>query len=492
MSGKNLFLYCARDTDTTFQIAKALTPVLRQQGLERLYRLVQVPLAKICAMMGATGIKVDPNRIKKARAQFEAELSELEALLPEELKPYERAIRVRQKAPEGTLGKSGKPVKFIHIPSVERCVPWDSPKQVERYLYETLKLPIQRHPKTKRITTDKNAIDRLYKQCVTVNHPSMVSVDAIRKVRALGELIGTFLQDENENKQVAVGRIHSNFLVHGTSTGRLASSGPNLQNIPTKARYIYVPSHPDWCFIEADFSSLENRLAAWYAGDTERLARLSDPSFNEHRALASKVYGIPESQIDKKSHEYHMGKIANHGADGAMGPRKLAITHGIPEKLARDLILKWRESNPQSAKWQEETGNNAVKAGVLTNAFSRKRWFWSHSAYTEGIRFLPQSTGADICYRSMIGLFYERIKWPIERAVEVVPVVAPIPLPARLVLQVHDSILVECPYALVGDVVSCMQKVMAQPWPELAGYSIPAEVKVGEPGASWAELKAVA
>jgi uracil-DNA glycosylase family 4 len=475
--------YNACDVDATIQSYRAMLPVLKQQGLLRLYELVQVPLAKICALMGATGLKVDRNRIKKARDQFEAELKELELTLPIELQPYDKAIKVREKAPEGTLGKSGKPIKYIHIPSTERVTPWDSPKQVEKYLYETLKLPIQRHPKTKKVTSDKNALARLYKQT------QRKEIDAIRCVRQLGELIGTFLQDETESKQVAIGRIHSNFLVHGTSTGRLASSGPNLQNIPSKARYIYVPSHSDWCFIEADFSSLENRLAAWYANDTQRLHRLSDPSFNEHRALASLVYNLPEASITKEMHEYKMGKIANHGADGAMGPRKLAITHGIPEKDAKELILAWKKLNPQSARWQEETGNRASKEGRLTNAFGRKRWFWSHSAYTEGIRFLPQSTGADICYRAMIGLFFDRILWPIELACQASPILAPVPYPARLVLQVHDSILIESPYGLVPDVVSCLRQVMSQPWPELAGFAIPVEVKVGVPGASWAELK---
>jgi uracil-DNA glycosylase family 4 len=784
LSGKDLLLYCARDTDTTLQITNAMVPVVKQQKLWDLYRLVYIPLAKICKLMSDTGLKVDPNRIHLARKRFEQELKDLESLLPKELQPYDKAIRKREPAPPGTLGKSGKPIKYIHIPATERVVPWDSPKAVETYLYETLKLPVQRHPKTKKTTTDKNALDRLFKQ---TQRPE---IDAIRKVRQLGELIGTFLQDETQNKQVASGRIHSSFLVHGTSTGRLASSGPNLQNQPIKARYIYVPSHSDWCFVEADFSSLENRLAAWYAGDTERLRRLSDPTFDEHRWLASHVFNVPEDQVTKEQRK--LGKIANHGcvtgdhevltsqgwvrfdaydfktpiaewdaktnqlifrspiayineevdedlitinqrslqavvtanhtfpvrsswedsiyytkrqvgdlhsaripvhgwlggrefcsdldiqqdvaiqadatihqnsnratfhlvkprkqrrieelfgvkgrpcgchptgliyhvtvpfvvidstktftsklldlslrqknlflqeimkwdgtinesrnskvylttnyecakwvqtvahtvnqqgllrkhiksqnsfgtkpiysvsindfehsrisqenctatpyrgriycvttstgyflcrykdtvfvsgnSDGAMGPRKLAITHGLPEKEARNLILKWKEVNPRSAKWQEETGNTATSKGVLTNAFGRKRWFWSHGSYTEGIRFLPQSTGADILYRSLISLMYERIGWPAELALQATPALYPLPQPARLTLVVHDSILVECPLSLREDVIETLKKAMMQPWPELAGYVIPVEVKFGDAGESWGEL----
>lgn len=475
--------YNACDVDATCQIYEQLRPLLDYMNLTKLYKYCQVPLAKICKKMEETGIKVDPSRLGKVRERFIGELKELEGTLPPELQPHDKPIRKRERAPEGTLGKSGKPIKFIHIPSTERVVPWQSPKIIERYLYETLHLPKQLHRKTKHLTTDKYALERLFRQ--TGNK----TIDTLRKLRSLEELIGTFLQDGDENEQVATGRIHTNFLVHGTNTGRLASSSPNLQNIPTKARFIYVPSHADWCFVEADFSSLENRLAAWYANDDDRLARLANPEFNEHKWLCSKIYGIPESEVDKSSWQYKRAKNTNHGADGAMGWKKLSDTYDIPAKESKELLVLWRTINHKSADWQERTGNEAAREGVLTNIFSRKRWFWSHSAYTEGIRFFPQSTGADICFRAMIAMMYERIQWPEELARKVAPILCPLPHPARLVLQVHDSLLVECPLALVDEVAFCMKTCMEQPWPELAGYSIPAAFKVGAPGDSWAELK---
>ncbi len=474
--------YCGGDVDATLQSFQNLYPVLKHQKLVRLYQTVQIPMQKICAQMSATGIKVDPNRIKQAREKFLLELHELEAILPKELQPYDKSIRVRKSAPAGTLGKSGKPIKFIHVPGTEHIIPWDSPQAVGRYLYDTLKLPKQLHAKTKKVTSDKTALDRLYKRT------GLPALDAIRKVRSLGELLSTFLKEENDEANIAVGRVHSSFLLHGTCTGRLASSGPNMQNIPPRARFIYVPSFADWCFVEGDFSSLENRLAAWYANDIERLSRLADPNFNEHRWLASKLFGIPESELTKESPEYKKGKCTNHGADGAMGPRKLAQTYDMTEKEARDLIFKWRTINHRSAKWQEEVGNEAVAKGVLTNAFGRKGYFYSDSGYTEGIRFNPQSTGADLCFRTMIGLCYANIDWPIEKVLPVVPIVMPLPEPARLVLQVHDSLLVECPFALREQVIECMKTVMSQPWPELAGLSIPVDIKVGNPSDSWAEL----
>lgn len=779
LASEDMAFYNACDVDATAQIYLQLRPLLVRFRMMDLYQKLQVPLAKICKQMHDTGIKVDPNRIHTAREKLLIEFHDLEEKLPQELKPYDKTIRIRKPAPVGTIGKSGKPIKFIHVAGAERVVPWQSPKKCEHWLYETLNLPKQIHPKTKAITSSKSALERLAKKF------QIPELDALRKLRSLDELLTTFLKEDDGQRQ-SVTRIHSNFLVHGTATGRLSSSGPNLQNIPAKARFIYVPSFSDWCFVEADFSSLENRLAAWYANDSERLIRLSDPNFNEHRWLASKIYNIPESEITKDMWQYKNGKITNHGCltgehevltpvgwipfsqyegeplaiwdngisrwekpsatiektidenvlsfsgrafnavttldhkfpvlstwkgkryyfkhsahglhgslpitsrfeyenevfndlliqravaiqadatlntkdratfhvvkarkqsriealfnvtgrpcgchvtgkiyhvdvpkciiddnkeftcdllylssrqrqlfldeivqwdgtvagnvrlyrstskvcvdwvqtiahlsgkqalmrvatkgkgsfgtkpcyivsindnqhiktqcctvslkpfsgkvycvtvssgnflcrykdtifvsgncDGAMGPRKLALTHSLPEKVARELILKWREINCKSAQWQDTVGNEAVKKGVLTNAFGRKRWFWSRSGYTEGIRFLPQSTGADICFRAMLGLCYESIGWPEDVAREVCPVLAPLPHPARLVLQVHDSLLIECPLALREQVVECVQKVATQPWHELAGFSIPIDVKVGEANEGWGEL----
>jgi len=481
LSEENMALYCARDVDVTQQAFSQLRPTLASLNLLDVYNYTQVPLAKICRQLSDTGIKTDGKRLLNIRESVMKEFEELQNSLPKELQPYDKEVKKRAPAPPGTLGKSGKPVKFISVPALEHVVPWQSPKFVEEYLYTTLGLPKQLHAKTKKVSSDKTALDRL-----TRKYPDMPQLAAIKKVRALDELVSTFLKQDSP---VASGHVNASFLVHGTKTGRLSSSHPNMQNIPPKSRYIYVPAHADWCFIEADFSSLENRLAAWYAGDTDRLKRLSVPGFNEHKWLTSQIYGIPEDEVDKDSWQYKRGKNTNHGADGAMGPRKLSQTYDIPEKEARELLLQWRRINAKSAEWQEVTGNKSVKEGFLRNAFGRMRWFWSQSAYTEGIRFLPQSTGADICFRAMIALCYKQIQWPEEFALKVSGVLAPLPHPAQLVLQVHDSLLVQCPSALVPEVVATMNRAMAQPWGELGGFAIPAAFKVGAPNSSWGELQ---
>ena len=482
LSSVDMPWYNGCDVDATAQSFTQLLPLLRQFDLERLYKLVQVPLAKICKQMSETGIKVDPNRISAAREKFLAEFKTLESQLPKELQSYDKTIKVRQRAPQGTLGKSGKPVKYIHIPGTKRVDPWNSPKLCEKWLYETMQYPKQLHPKTKKVTASKQALDRLFRK--TGNKQLIV----LKDLKSLDEILSTFLKEDNVGKSIPTSRVHSGFLVHGTNTGRLSSSHPNMQNIPKEAKFAYVPSFADWCFIEADFSGIENNLAAWYANDTDRLARLAIRGFSEHKWLCSKIFGIPESEISKSSDEYDRAKHTNHGADAGMGPRKMSMQYNIPEKDCRNLLLMWKTLNHKSAEWQERTGNQAIKDGILTTVFGRKRWFWSQSGYTEGIRFLLQSTAADILFRSLIGLCYERIDWPIEEALKVCPILCPLPKPARLVLTVHDSILIETPIALRDEVIQCLNTVMTQGWQELAGYSIQVDIKYGEGGDSWGEL----
>src|SRR6266478_6946623 len=113
LNNENMALYCARDVDVTLQSYLQLRPLVKQLGMEDLYKYSQVPLAKICKLMHDTGVKTDPARLRQLAIDLGKDLEKLEAQLPKELQSYDEPIRVRQPAPPGTLGKSGKPVKFI-------------------------------------------------------------------------------------------------------------------------------------------------------------------------------------------------------------------------------------------------------------------------------------------------------------------------------------------------------------------------------------------
>lgn len=474
--------YCCRDTDVTYQCWQQLLPMVRKEGLLSLYSNVQVPLAKICLLIHETGFKVDGNRIGVVREKLLTQLKAEEKELPEFLRTHEEPIRVRRPAPAGTLGKSGKPVKYIMVEGTEEIVPWRSPAAKARYLYskETGCLGIDPvlDPKSGSITTGKVALDKIYAKT------RVRAVRAIRLLNQLDETLSTFAKAD----MVKITRMYPHLNVHGTASGRLSSSDPNLQNIPESARVIYVPSHAGWKIVDVDYSQIENRLTAFFAGDTERLGRfLADPTFSEHKYAASLFLQIPYEDVVKdndKDAPYGKAKRIVHGTNYGMGHKKIANLYDMELRETKRLQDLWKAAIAPTSIWQAKTGKLAGDQGWLATPFSRKRWFWTSSTYTEALSFLPQSTAADIIFRSMIGLMYERIGLPAESAMRVCPIVSAIPTPARLLLQVHDSLVFECPEEMVENLILVVKTVMEQPWKELGGMSIPIGVKVGD---SWGE-----
>lgn len=475
-------VYCCRDTDVTFQSWLKLLPMLREEGLEDLYWDVQVPLAKICKLMTDTGFKVNPNRIKEVRAKLLEEMSREERNLPEFLRTHEEPCRHRQPAPEGHLGKSGKAVKFILVDSHRTVVPWRSTPTKQRYLYSSeadcLGLEPVLDPKTGRVTTGKIAIAKLYHR--THND----SIRALGVLNKLDETITTFAKEE----MVKISRMHPHFNVHGTASGRLSSSDPNLQNIPESARVIYVPSHVGWKIVDVDYSQIENRLTAYFAGDRERLERFEKRAgFSEHKYAASLFLDIPYDEVEKdndKDAPYGKAKRIVHGTNYGMGYKKISALYDMDLADTRRLQDTWKKAIWPTILWQVKTGERAKQEGVLVNPFGRKRWLWTSSYYTEALSFLPQSTAADILFRAMIGLLYTRIGLSEEQAHRVVPCLKPLPQPARLLISVHDSLVFEAPDALVEEVIETVRYVLEQPWPALNGMSIPTSVKTG---LSWGE-----
>jgi uracil-DNA glycosylase family 4 len=498
LSGDDEALYCCRDVDVTFQCAQQLKPIIRSLELMDLYEQVQVPLARLCRQMHETGITIDPNRIGVVRENLLKEMALDETKLPESLRTRTQAIRRRVAAPEGTLGKSGKPVKFVLVDDSEQVVPWRSPAVIADYLYTELALPAQLHPKTKQISTGKVALDWLAKRLARGDYDKKLpnareataAVQALRRLRIADEMITTFAQE----KMLYVSRLHPHFNVHGTRFGRLSSSDPNLQNIPLAAKFIYVPSRPDWCFLEMDFSGLENRLTSWYANDTERLARLAVAGFNEHKWVASKFFNIPYEEVTKDNDPdspYHKGKTINHGCDGGMGPRKIANMEDMDFSEVNRLVKLWRQLNAKTVAAQENTGKLAKEQGYLKNAFGRRDWFYTDNYFTEANRFYAQSTGADILYRTLLGLLFERLDISEDEIRRIVHVYRPLPEPVRCLITVHDSMLFEGPAEALELARPLIQEVATQPWPELRSFQIPVEFKQGPAGASWGELEAV-
>lgn len=468
LAEENEELYCCRDVDVTFQIWQQLRPLLDHLGLSSVYHNVSVPVAKICHAMRAQGVKIDPGQIKKVRERLLEQSAAEEEFLPAELRSQDKPCNRRVLAPPGSLSpKTGKPIKYQMVPSSEHVVPWRSDKEVGAWLYDTLGLPQQTHVKTGKITTDKTALEKLYR----LSHQNR-GIRAIRNLRSMDETLTTFAKKDMAFSGTSV---HSNFNVHGTSSGRLSSSDPNLQNIPEAARCIYIPRSRDWLLFQADYSSLENRLTAWFAQDWDRLRRMDQPGYSEHKWAAGVFFNLDPADVVKDNDPaspYNKAKHIVHGSNYGMGARKIANMYDMDEREVKGLLTAWKQANPKTTAWQEETAAKAKEQGFLVNPFGRKRWFWTSSYYTESLSFLPQSTGADIVLRAMIGL--------TQPGSETVLIVEPLLPPAHLILQVHDSLVVEFPATMLGQIAATVKRVMMQPWPELGNLVIPIAAEVGE------------
>lgn len=483
LSAQDERLYNARDCAATWRVAEQLVPLAKFEKVWDLYENVSVPLALICRQMTETGFRIDPSRIKKVRAELEAQAVELEKLLPEKLRTQQVPVRKRAIAPEGTLSeKTGKPLKYVMVETTEEEVPWKSSQVLLKYFYEEKGLPLQTHAKTGQPSVDKISLPKLIRKA---DEEAGRAIRAVTKLRQIASLTSTFVKDEWNG----IERIHSRFNPFGTASGRLSSSDPNLQNIPTSARYIYVPSYTDWVIISSDFASLENRLTAIFANDTERLERLAQKGFSEHKHNCSVLFDIPYDLVEKDpagDSPYTKAKKVTHGLNYGEGPLKIAKINDLPFSEVKALVEKWKAANPKTIAWQNETAARAKRDGYLVNPFLRRRWFYSSASHTESLSFLPQSSGADILIRCMIALMWKRIGWPEEKVQKLVGIYHALPHPARLLLTVHDSFVLECPLSMEAEIREILDRVLTQSWPQFGGYRFPIETGSGP---SWGEAK---
>lgn len=485
----SLETYCARDVDVTFAAWEQLLHLLRTEDLLELYENVQVPLAKICHLMTETGFTIDPGQIERVRGKLSIQLAEAEAKLPVEMRTKLIPKAKRKKAPVGYLSpKTNKPVKFISEQVMIEMSPWRSTPWKKKYLYGKeepwqLGLPEQFDVKSNKISTGKIALDKLF------NRSKLPEIRALKTVIKTSKLMNDFL---NVEKAKGKSKIHSSFNVHGTCTGRLSSSGPNLQNVPEAARVMYVADNPEGYVVQVDFSGIENRLCAFFAKDKARLERMNTPGFSEHKYACSIFEGIPYDEVEKDNSPdspYHKSKVIVHGTDGGMGALKISKMNDIEYKEIKKMMDIWKREIHATISWQTFIGEKAKREGVLTNPFGRKRWFWGTNAFTEAVRQPAQSTTADIIYRCMIAIMYERIGWPKEKALLVAPIIHPLPKGIDLRVQVHDALVFTTQNKdQVFELNDILTKVMQQPWKQLDNFSIPT---IGEYGKNWFELNEI-
>jgi len=426
--------YNATDASLTYDIARQLEAELEDSGLRCFYDEYVHPLIEPLLCMQKRGVRFDGEKKNRVRAEYRVKLEQL------------------RKELEAAVGHELNTA---------------SNKQMTEWLYGELKLPKKykkRDDEVETLTADEEALEELYAQ--TGN-------DALRiilEIRQLTKIYTTYLGVKLDEDK----RIRCSYLITGTETGRLSSratsrgTGTNLQNIPAGVvKELFLPDDGK-VFINADLSQAEARVVAYLAGE-ERLIRIFEDGGDIHRRNAAVVFRKGEEEVTAE--ERQLAKRVIHASNYGMGPRTFAKTAGISEAEAKKLLNQYFATYPRIKVWHMAIQSKLRSSRVLTTPLGRRRIFfnrWGESVWKEGLAFIPQSTVADIVNKALVCLHSKGVE---------------------LLLQVHDSVLVQCEDnpEVVERTIRTLRECMSVPV-EINGrfLTIPVDFKVGY---NWEEMK---
>jgi DNA polymerase-1 len=430
----------AREAALVRDLAPLQAAAMDDEGLTPLYREIEMPLIGVLAAMENVGVAIDLSRLAEIRERIRAEIDEL-------------TTRIH--------GLAGGEFTI------------DSPKQLAEVLFERLGLPAQRKGKTG-YSTDRKVLRTLEDQHEIV--------PLIGRYRELVKLDGTYLAALPESVDPVDGRIHTTFNQTVAETGRLSSVNPNLQNIPIRTeagreiRDAFVASD-GMVLMSFDYSQVELRILAHCSGE----AALAD-AFREgrdvHTATAAEVFGVAEADVD------HLlrgrAKAVNFGIVYGISDFGLSEQLGIPRADARIYIDTYLARYPQVGEFIARTIAQATDAGYVTTLLGRRRAIPELTARTQQQRQLGERLAVNTVIQ---GSAADIIKIAMIRAADALRA-AP-QMGARMVLQIHDELLIEAPPDSCDAVRPLIVDAMA------GAYALdpPLAVDVGE-GTTWLKAKA--
>ncbi|MFA4964622.1 MAG: DNA polymerase I [Thermoleophilia bacterium] len=398
----------------TWRVAAEQEPRLDSLGLGRLFREIELPLVHVLAQMEAAGIKMDPYRLGEITARVRDRVDEL------------RDEIVRLAGGEFTLG---------------------SPQQLAEVLFGRLGLAPGKKGKTG-YSTDARVLRGLRDQ-----HPI---VPAVEEWRELTKLLNTYLEPLPEALDPRTGRLHTTFKQTVAATGRLSSVNPNLQNIPVRTelgaeiRACFV-AEEGCTLVVADYSQIELRLMALLSQEPALLDAYHRGE-DVHRVTAAAVAGIAVDEVTKRQREH--AKATNFGIMYGLSAYGLSEQVEIPVEEAKAFIDAYFAKYPRVRAFREQVIAQAARDGHVTTLFGRRRAVPELQSRAYNVRSLGerlavntvlQGTAADIIKVAMVTVQRE-----LERR----------RLASRLVLQVHDELVLECPRGEVDECVPLLREAM--------------------------------
>jgi DNA polymerase-1 len=434
--------YAAEDADVTLRLWKILKPGLAKKGKTTVYETLERPMPAILSSMELHGIKVDPNQLQRLSSDFALKMAAAE---------------------------TDAHVAAGHEFNVA------SPKQLGEILFGEMGLPGGKKTKTGAWSTDAAVLDSLAAE----GHALPV---ALLEYRKFAKLKSTYADSLLTHINPKTGRVHTSFSLAATTTGRLSSTDPNLQNIPIRTeegrqiREVFI-AEPGNVLVAADYSQIELRLLAHIAG-VDSLKEAFHNGADIHAMTASEVFGVPMEGMDPMVRR--KAKAINFGVIYGISAFGLANQIDVSRSEAKAFIDAYFEKFPGILAYMDKMKTEAAEKGYVETLFGRRAHFPSirdknpnmrQFAERQAINAPIQGAAADVIRRAMI-----RMPDALAKA----------GLDARMLLQVHDELVFEVPEAQAGDLISLTQKVMGDACHPALELSVPLVVDANA-GKTWGE-----
>ena len=431
--------YAAEDADITLRLWKLFKPLLHKSRVTKVYEILERPLVSVLAEMEQNGIKVDRDTLSRMSNSFAQKMAGLE---DEIFKAAGRSFNV------------------------------GSPKQLGEILFDEMEIPGGKKGKTGAYATGADVLEDLIVE--GYDFPSKVL-----DWRQLSKLKSTYTDALQDHINVDTGRVHTSYSMAGTSTGRLSSTDPNLQNIPIRTedgrriREAFICDEGS-VLLSLDYSQIELRILAQIA-DIDSLKEAFYQGQDIHALTASQMFDVPLDKMDPMIRR--QAKAINFGIIYGISGYGLARNLRIPRKEAQAFIEKYFERFPGIKDYMESTVSFAKENGYVKTLFGRRihtpeintRGPQAGFSKRAAINAPIQGTAADIIRRAMI-----KMPGMIKQ------------LPAKMLLQVHDELLFEVREEAVDETISIVKDVMETASLPALEMSIPLTVDAGQ-GRNWAE-----
>lgn len=430
--------YAAEDADITFQLKQILEKEISVNGLEKLFYEIEMPLMKVLAAMEQNGVRIDSEALKQSSEILTREMLSMEKEI-HEMAGYEFNV--------------------------------SSPAQVGEILFDRLKLDEKaKKTKTGQYSTSEDVLEKIRSK-----HPI---IGKILDYRGLKKLLSTYIDALPMLINHKTGKVHTSFNQTVTSTGRLSSTNPNLQNIPIRdaqgkeIRKAFIPD-AGCIFLSADYSQIELRIMAHLSGDVNMLEAFNS-GHDIHTATAAKIYKVALSEVN--SDMRRKAKTANFGIIYGISTFGLAERLNIPRVEAKELIDGYFNTYPDVKRYMDNAIQRAKETGYVETIFGRKRYLADINSQNSVVRGYAernainapiQGSAADIIKIAMVKI-QDRISHENLRT--------------RMTMQVHD----ELNFSVPSDEIEIARKVVVEEMENAVQLNVPLIADCGI-GANWLE-----